>query len=250
MRISHFYTLIALAVLALQAPAVHAASDLAAVANFFETPRIDMVSLSPKGAALAMAAVLPDGTQGIVVRDTADPTKAKMVTRFDPLRSSLTRIYWINEKRLGYTLKNVFKNAVTYLDEYAIDTDGDNLRHLISGDWRYRNTATGTMVANRTLTTDYNYYSGTEDGSDDIMVEKTIWNNVDPVPESSRLYRLNTRNQLLKSAYDGTQPPAIQSWVTDRDSVPRIANAVIKGDCITYYRKPQDTTWAEIDKGS
>ena len=243
--------LLALACAALPAYSALAAAPLPAVASFFETPRIDLVSLSPKGGYVAMAVMLPDGTQGVVIRETANPTKAQMVTRVDPARVGLYAIHWVSEKRLGYTVKNVLKNAETYLDEFAIDVDGQNLTHLINGDWRYRNTpATGTMLASRTLTTAYAYHSAIYDGSDDILVEKSIWNNIDPTPESSRLYRLNTRTQRLASTYDGPQPPRTQYWLTDNDGVPRIATSVIKGRCITSYRTPQATTWTEIDSGT
>jgi dipeptidyl aminopeptidase/acylaminoacyl peptidase len=251
MRRLPLFRLLALACATVATAPVFAADPLPAIASFFETPRIDMVTLSPKGGYVAMAVVLPDGTQGIVIRETADPSRAKMVTRVDPARMGLTAIHWVNEKRLGYTAKNVLKNAQTYLDEFAVDIDGESLRHLINGDWRHRNTpATGTMLASRTLTTDYDYYGQTADGSDDIVVEKAIWNNIDPTPESSRLYRLNTRTQRLSAAYDGAQPSNTKYWLTDNDAVPRIATSVIKGRCITSYRTPQATTWTEIDNGS
>lgn len=251
MRRLPLFRLLALACATVATAPVFAADALPAIASFFETPRVSMVALSPKGGYVAMAVVLPDGSQGIVIRETANPNKATMVTRVDPARMGLTAIHWVNEKRVGYTVKNVLKNAQTYLDEFAVDIDGENLRHLINGDWRHSNTpATGTMLASRTLTTDYSYYGPTTDGSDDILVEKAIWNNIDPTPESSRLYRLNTNTQRLSSTYDGAQPPHTQGWLTDNDAVPRLATSVVKGRCITSYRTPQATTWTEIDAGT
>ncbi|MET0321083.1 MAG: prolyl oligopeptidase family serine peptidase [Duganella sp.] len=218
------------------------------VEAFFGTPRIDHVQLSPDGAQVALALKLPDGTLGIGVRGTDAAGKVRLLTRVDGVNVGVYALHWVNNKRLGYTLKNLRRNAATGGDVFAIDLDGTNQRHLISGDWSTRNEAqTGSMIGNRTLTAEYLYVGNTYDGSDDIVVAKARWNNVDLMSESSRLHRLNTRTQRLSSAFDGAQPPAIKQWLLDHDAVPRVVTSVLKGRCIASYRKPDDTSWTEID---
>jgi dienelactone hydrolase len=229
------------------APA-HGADTPPPVAAFFGTPRIDHVQLSPDGRQVALTLVLPDGTLGIGVRSTDAAGKVRLLTRVDGVNVGVHAINWINNKRVGYTLKNLRRNADTGGDVFAIDLDGTNQNHLISGDWGARKEAqTGSMIGSRTLTRDYLYVSNTYDGSDDIVVAKARWNNIDLMSESSRLYRLDTRTQRLSSAFDGAQPPAIKSWLLDQSAVPRVVTSVLKGRCITSYRKPADTSWTEID---
>jgi len=42
-------------------------------------------------------------------------------------------VRWINENRLGFTLKNYRDESDPTLDEFAIDRDGGNVVLLISG---------------------------------------------------------------------------------------------------------------------
>ena len=228
-----------------------AASDLPAIASFFQTAQVGLVTLSPKGNYVAQASILADGTQALVVRDTADPSNYTVLSRVDPTMVSIYAIHWVNENRLGYTLKNMHLGARTNLDEFAIDRDGKNQRHLINGNWAHnREPSTGSMIASRTLTADYAFHSAPHDGSDDILVEKYTWNNVDAAPASSRLFRLNTRTTQLSSTFEGAQPQATGRWITDANGVPRVVQSRVKGHCIVSYRKPDATSWTEIDNGT
>lgn len=251
MRCLPLIPLLALAAVTFAGAPARAAAPLPPVAAFFETERLQHVTLSPKGGMVAMAVMLADGTQGIVVRDTGDPTSEKMLTRVDGVNVGVYGIHWVNEKRLGYTLKNLRKNSETFLDEFAIDVDGSERRHLISGDWNHHSQPpTGTTIVSRTLTTGHMFMSPTFDGSDDILVAKFIWSGNDIAASSSRLLRLDTRTQRLTSAFEGPQPPAIRSWLTDNDAVPRVVTSKVAGQCTSFYRKPGDTTWTDINTGA
>ena len=227
-----------------------AASAPPAVASFFQTSQISHVALSPNGGYVAMAVMLPDGKQALVIRNTADPKQATVITKVDPEAVAFHAIHWVNEKRVGFTLKNMHLNLETNLDEFAVDRDGANQRHLINGNWAHHSeAATGSLLTSRELTADYAYFGATHDGSDDVLVEKYRWNNVDMAPSASRLFRLNTRNGQLSAAFEGTQPDASRAWITDANAVPRVVLSVRKGRCIASYRKPDATTWTEIDNG-
>jgi dipeptidyl aminopeptidase/acylaminoacyl peptidase len=231
------------------APAL-AAAPLPPVSAFFDTPHLSNVRLSPQGSMVAMAARMDDGSLSIEVRETANPAKGIQLTHVDGVNVGIADIHWINEKRLGYTLKNLSKNSATLLDEFAVDVDGGDRRHLISGNWNHQKDAPlGSHISSRTLSAGHVFVDSLHDGSDDILVVKFIWKGADIMSESSRLYRLNTRTQRLTSAFEGSQPPAIDDWMTDNDGIPRIVTSTVQGRCTTYYRKPDDKAWTDIDSG-
>ena len=227
-----------------------AAGDLPAVASFFQTQQTSHAALSPKGGYVAVVTVLDDGSQALVIRDTADLKQIKVVSRVDPETGVFYATHWINENRIGFTLKNMRLNFETNLDEFAVDRDGGNHRHLISGNWSHNNEApTGSMLTSRVLTADYAFHSAANDGSDDILVKKYRWNNTDLGPASSRLYRFNTRTLRLNTIFEGAQPEASDEWITDANAVPRVVLSEVKGRCIASYRQPAATGWTEIDNG-
>lgn len=231
------------------APAL-AAPPLPPVSAFFETPQLSHVKMSPKGSMVAMAVRQDDSTLAIEVRVAANPGKGTRLALVDNVNVGISDIHWINEKRLGYTLKNLRNNSTTLLDEFAIDVDGNERRHLISGSWNFQKEAPiGSLISSRTLPAGHMYVDSVHDGSDDILIAKFIWNNTEIMSESSRLYRLNTRTQRLTSAFEGSQPPAIKRWMTDNAGVPRIVTSRVGGRCTSFYRKPNDTTWTDIDSG-
>ena len=112
------------------APAL-AAPPLPPVSAFFETPHLSHVKMSPKGSMVAMAVRQDDSTLAIEVRDADNPGKGTRLALVDNVNVGISAIHWINEKRLGYTLKNLRNNSATLLDEFAIDVDGNERRHLI-----------------------------------------------------------------------------------------------------------------------
>jgi dienelactone hydrolase len=229
-----------------------AAAELPPAASFFQTRQIDHVTLSPSGSHVAMTVILPSGQQALVIRDTAAPTNATVVGQADLAMAGFYDLHWVNDKRIAYTIKNLRMGARTNTDEFAVDRDGSNHKHLINGNWAHKQeTATGSlMAARKMLTADYAFHSPTYDGSDEMLVEKYTWNQADMAPATSRLYLLNTRSGAIRQAYEGAQPELSRYWLTDNDAQPRVVVAVIKGRCITSYRKPDDSSWVELDSGS
>ncbi|MQA37920.1 alpha/beta hydrolase family protein [Rugamonas aquatica] len=241
--LSRFLPLLLAALLPCTATAV---PDAAA---FFQTPHIDHVELSPKGGYVAVLTALPGGTAGLVVYETADPSKFSIVIKTS-VNENITSVHWVNEQRIGFTVKNLRKEFEGNLDEMAADRDGSNLIHLISGSWQHHQEVTGSFIKSRRLSADYAYYGATHDGSDDILVEHYVWNGVDKTPDHSRLQRLNTRNYQLSSTFEGKQPDAVRGWLTDARDVPRVATSVRQGRCIISYRKDSDTSWAELSNNN
>jgi dipeptidyl aminopeptidase/acylaminoacyl peptidase len=220
------------------------ADDKPKVESFFSDPAVKFATLSPGGHYVAILTRTSDGGQALVVRDTADLTKMTVAATFDTAR--INEIRWINEKRLGFTVKNPRLDFVGNLDEFAVDRDGANIVHLISGSWHHEQAALGSNIKDKTLTADYGFFSQTEDGSDDIVVMRYTFNNLDRTVESSRLYRLNTRTRQLTDLLPAGQPARVRSWLLDADSRPRVALTEAKGRCGVWYRAGEDAQWSEI----
>jgi len=220
------------------------ADDKPKVESFFGDPAVNFATLSPGGHYVALLSRTSDGGQALVVRDTTDLTKMSVAATFDTAR--IEEVRWVNEKRLGFTVKNPRLDFVGNQDEFAVDRDGANVVHLISGSWRHEQAPLGTNIKDKTLTADYGYFGATEDGSDDIIVMRYTFNNLDQTVESSRLYRLNTRTRQLTDLLPGGQPARVRNWLLDADSRPRIALTEAKGRCGVWYRAGEDAQWSEI----
>jgi len=234
---------------ALLATGAQAATAAPAAAQFFQTPQFDHVTLSPKGGYVASVTALPKGESALVVRDTSDLSKFKVIAKTSD-QEVIAAVHWINENRIGFTVKNLRIEFEGNLDEMAADRDGDNLTSLISGNWEFNREQTGSTIKARLLTADYAFAGVVDGGSDDILVKKYNWNQVDLQPAYTRLYRLNTRTRQLTDLLDGTQPEAVQEWLTDAKGAPRVALARHQGRCISYYRQPDANTWQELDNSS
>lgn len=221
------------------------AAPLPSVQSFFETPKVSHVRLSPQGSLVASVGSTPAGTDVLMVRSTSDPGKISAIASTTE-NETITAVHWINENRIGFTVKNLRLEFLGNLDEMAADADGGNRVHLISGNWAHQREATGTSLKSQLLTADYVFFDVAHDGSDDILVEKYSWNNIDRQPDHSRLYRLNTRTRKLRAALEGTQPNAVKSWLTDTRDEPRVVRSTEGGRCISAYRKPGESAWREL----
>jgi hypothetical protein len=117
------------------------------VEQFFQTPQVSNVRC-PQGGHVASVASLPKGVQALVVRSTADPEHPKALLHTSELET-ITAVHWINEKRIGITVKNLRVEFDGNLDELAVDVDGSNITRLISGNWEHRSNPTGSWSATR-----------------------------------------------------------------------------------------------------
>ena len=220
------------------------AAERPAVESFFRHPDVGFVKLSPSGRYVVLLSRLDDGQQALVVRDTADLKKVNTITAFESAR--LVDVAWVNDNRLTFTLKNPKVEFDGNLDQFAADRDGTHLTHLISGSWRHEQQVLGSHIKDRVLTADYVFERPTHDGSDDIIVGKYSWNNVDFHPQSMHPYRLNTRTRILNDMVPAPVPENVQDWLFDAADQPRVAMASSKGRCMAYYRAVSGGPWSEI----
>ncbi|WP_295993488.1 prolyl oligopeptidase family serine peptidase [Rugamonas sp.] len=229
-------------------PACAAAADAGGApdaASFFQDPVLSLVQLSPHGRYVAMVATGDDGKQMLAVRDTTD-LKKLTVPISSPAREKIVAVHWINENRLGFTLKNYRDEFTSSVDEFAVDRDGAHVAMLISGNRDHRQSTTGSTIKDKVLTADYAFFDVTHDDSDDIIVAKYSWNDIDYSPQSARLFRLDSRSRKLTGILDGIQPPHGLDWLPDASDRPRIVTARVQNRCIRYYRAPAQELWAEM----
>lgn len=219
------------------------AADLPPVENFFRDPDVGFVRLSPSGRYVVMLNRLAGGAQALAVRETADLKRVTTAASFDTAR--LKDVQWVNDNRLTFTLKYANMEFEGNNDQFAVDRDGANLTHLISGNWHHQQEKLGTLIKDRTLTAEYAFDEVAHDGSDDIIVQRYSWNDNDRQPQSSHPYRLNTRSGKLTNIASG-EPDHVQDWLFDASGQPRVAIARNKGRCIVYYRAEPETAWSEI----
>jgi dipeptidyl aminopeptidase/acylaminoacyl peptidase len=215
---------------------------------FFQSPKANHVALSPKGGYVTMVTTLPGGASVLSVHDTADVAKSKNLIKTSN-EEVITAVHWINENRVGFTVKNRRIEFSGNQDEMAADRDGGNLAHLITGNWNHQQEATGSSINSKVLTADYAFFSALHDGSDDILVKKYFWNNADATPEHARLFRLNTRTRQLRGL-EGSQPVSVRDWLTDNRGVARVSWSQHKGRCISSYRADLAGAWRELDNST
>ena len=138
------------------------ADSLPSVESFFKDPEVRQVQLSPNGHSVAILTRLPNGQQVIAVRDTVD--LKKLTIPVNAAEDKITSFNSVNEKRISFTLMSTNLEFIGNSELYAVNVDGSNIKHLISGNWRHRQQNTGSNITEKLLTADYAYFSSTHDG--------------------------------------------------------------------------------------
>lgn len=227
----------------LAANLAHAAPPAAA---FFGMPTVSKATISPKGNFVAYLYTDEKRKQMIAVRDTRNLSVVTVPAVSQGEDAPITALHWINEDRLGFTVKDMRTEFIGNWEEFAVNRDGSLMTHLISGNWRHRQETIGSHMKSRVLTAQYTYFGPTHDGSDDIIVTKHLWNNTDILSESSRLYRLDTKSRTLSDLLPGSQPARVTGWLVDADDTPRIAYSKDKGRCIVSHFDKASKQWSQI----
>jgi dipeptidyl aminopeptidase/acylaminoacyl peptidase len=203
---------------------VKAAKDLP-IEQWFRRGEFQNMSLSPNGTKLA--AVSPfKGRGNLIVVDLEKRTRA-VITSFETM--DVADFIWINNKRLCLRVADgqEVTGRVNYRGQYCVDADGTGLRDV-------------TQVKGRPA--NINFLRGVSDDSDEayVVMNERSRDSVDA-------FIFNTRNGQYKLlSFDS--PGRVQSWVLDRNGIPRAAVRQEADDntSTVWVRDGEGAPWAKI----
>lgn len=144
--------------------------------------------------------------------ETANRSNVTVLASFKD--SDVHDVTWINNTRLYYTTADrQGKLQRSNGSVFAVDRDGRAERYLTTSDYEFKPEVTGSTIKRRTLPWDYSVVRPMLDGSDDVLVQRRIYDTRDYTIESTRLFRLNTRTQEIRDLFEGGQPENVRYWV-------------------------------------
>ena len=232
-----------LSMLLVAAPALAQADEQAppSAADFFREPSFAGAVLSPNGKKVAMVVFGADKRGQLAVFDIDNPRSAKLLAGVDKV--DVYQVCWVNDQRLVF---NVIDRA-NLLDHniwpglWAVDADGENLRQLIYVD--YDEVATiGNRFNARILQWNWRLHSPLRDGSDDVLVQRHLFDNQGE-PTDTGLARLNTRDGHLEALVKNG-PGNVVDWWADRKGVP-VAAITLRKSLSAFYLAQPDGSWAK-----
>lgn len=206
-----------------------AADTSTSLESFFSDEGVSHVSISPSGQHIAIAQRQKNKQSIIVIIDSLDPGKLKVVAGESGARE-ISSVGWVNDNRIYYGVSNPDRGYIMA----TVNIDGSDARRLdgfghdnssISGFW-------GTL----------------HDGSNNIIGETVSYRTSTGAVENSRLYKVDTLS-LREIDWDvGTLPKRVTSWLLDRQDTPRIAQSKIDGKCTSWYLAELPETWVQLDQ--
>lgn len=204
--------------------------------GFFRHPKFSAAALSPNGQYLAAIAPV-NGRQNLVVVDLKSKSSVA-VTAFAAADAVNPR--WVNNKRLVYSTVDFQAGLGEQRGGglYAIDRDGQNPREI--------SPSVGSLIGKNHMVRRYTEMLARIEGeSDEVFAVSN-----DRSERYVDVYRLNTRTgarQLL--TYDA--PGGVQSWVVDRDGVPRAAVQVEKAEIAKLWvRRNATAPWKMVHQAN
>lgn len=220
------------------------AAPAAPVASFFRLPLVSQAVVSPSGRYVAMA-LKNEGAQhrGLVVLDMQDLTQSRGLASFAD--ADVADVHWVNEDRLTFSATESTEAQARRRPSglFAINRDGkDPLKRLISRRWEQF--STGTNIKQRELTPEYHFLRTVRDGSNDVLVERVLWNGAQD-PTGAILYRLDTVTQQLRSISQNT-PENAMWWATDLTGAPKAVVTAKGGKNALYWASGEPATWTLI----
>lgn len=191
--------------------------------DFFSTPALSAVTLSPDGRQLAMVVPGPNGRRILVIAPADEPQRRKGLAQFKD--ADVSRVWWVNDKRLTFTVTDDRAPVAEQFGGglYAIDADGENFIWLVG---RGAGDESKGHVASRPLRANHRFRMTLRDGSDDVIVDRVhIFISDAKDAGSSSVMRLNTRTRGV-TAMVSDEPRFVSSWAVDGSGSPKAALAV------------------------
>lgn len=209
------------------------------VEELFKPVQFQTMALSPDGKAIAALAPVA-GRQNLVVLDakTKKPTPVTSFTTRD-----VVGVEWINNKRVLVQTGSIGVRAFDARGGgiYAVDIDGGDGR-LISEGSDERNTA-GIRFTGRAL----NPVRTLPGESDDIIAQEFVFSSRGT--SAGDIFRVNTRTGRRTSIGFGKPDSGNgESWVVDKEGVPRVLSVFDEGKVRIWYRAGPDAKWVKLDE--
>jgi acetyl esterase/lipase len=190
-----------------------------AIADFFRTPQIGEVELSPSGRHVAVLLKRGAGRVHLVVFDLETPGEPKVAAGFKDL--DITDIAWVNDDRLIFDTTDLTRPPIHWRPgtgrSYAVNRDGTEERG--GAVW-------GHIV--RLL----------RDGSADLIVAENAG-------KGSSLFRINTLDRSSRPL-TGLRPANIWNWWLDEAGAIRAVTAYEKNTVRIYRRDEAADRWVIV----
>ncbi|MES2152134.1 MAG: prolyl oligopeptidase family serine peptidase [Pseudomonadota bacterium] len=214
-----------------------------AIETFFENPAFSGALLAPNGKLLAVRIGAPGRRDGLAVVDLAGGG-ARPVARFAD--ADINHFQWVNNERLVFDLRDR-QLGQGELDRgpgmFAVNSDGSNLRQLVSRQGEGGTYTMGSPTAPRLLPwrTALLSHVGAQD-SEFIYVASPEVHGNDVLRVG--LLRLNTVTGRSSTV---SGPPSVHQWLLDQQGVPRLAVGFERDQKVVYYRDPAASdAWREL----
>ncbi|MGZ5033939.1 MAG: alpha/beta fold hydrolase [Usitatibacter sp.] len=209
------------------------------IQDLFRVPRYFQMALSPDGEYLAATAPV-NGRQNLVVIDLA---KRAATTVTGMTSRDIVWFTWLNSKRLLVRTGTFGTRAVEARGGglFAVDRDGAGGRQIGEGSDEQMNAGLRAVV--RPL----EFVRALPGETDDFIAQEAVFDSQRAMP--GPLYRIDSRTGRRSTISLG-QPDsgAGESWVVDRDGVPRALTVSSGNRTRIYYRAGPDAPWRKLDE--
>jgi dipeptidyl aminopeptidase/acylaminoacyl peptidase len=216
---------------------------LVPVADFFRTPKISSVRLSPDGRHVAVTVDTAAGRLQLAVIDLGNLSASKVVASFSDV--DITRVAWVNAQRLVYSvadLQRADRNIASGL--WAVNNDGSDSRQLIN--ISHARVTNSSYVNDRRLSPEWRLHTSLNDRTADVIVEAPAFNNTGAVV-TYKLARLDTKTGLTQNLSSGA-PEHVMNWLVDDAGQPVAITTWYQGRFASYLRKNNGwQLWEAVD---
>ena len=205
---------------------------LVPVADFFKTPKISNVRLSPDGRYVAATVDTTAGRLQLAVIDLSNLSASKIVASFEDV--DITHVEWVNAQRLVFSvadLQRADRNIASGL--WAVNSDGSDNRQLVNV--AYSRVTQLSSLRDHSLPWEWSLHSTLGDGTADVIVQAPTFNNTWDVV-AQKLARLDTKTGLTQTLSAGA-PEHVMHWLVDDAGQPVAITTWYQGRFASYLRK-------------
>jgi dipeptidyl aminopeptidase/acylaminoacyl peptidase len=233
-------------VLAVVAPALQAADGPPPVEDFFRHPAMTDAKMSPSGKLLGVLLAGASGRVVLGVVDLEGKEKPRVVGAFQD--ADVRSFHWVNDQRLVFDAIDLSTEGGLQHGAglYAVGADGNGFRRLIRRQYIAGLTEGNSRIESRELEPNHYLLRTLRDGSDDIVVQRANYDNLDEL-ESRSILRMNTVTGATSSLSLGA-PAGARTWVVDAKGEPRAVTNRIDGTVRLYWRDTAAGTWKLLEE--